>query len=337
MKISPFMKKSLPYLAIILAFLLAIPMGMKIFDVGRVALWFAIICHLLSAFFFMAGFYVLTGETEEHKKRNNVWYLYVSIICLAMPFYGIFIALIVYEVQRRRKTLPPSIVSEVIEIQDPTVFDKMLSRSDQLEVLDRTDIEPFIDIFRRGQSALKKSAIRLLGTIHSRKAITTLNMGLMDDDIEVRLYAAGMLGKIEDEYAIDIKNKRHKYDSMPGDRDAGLELANICIAYAESGLLDQVAMSYYYEQAVGVLGQLSNDAEAIYLKARCNLELRNYDEAKDDAKRCLAMKKDDPRFNELLWDIQFSEKDYSTLVASISDAHRRNIEGIDKGIMEFWT
>jgi hypothetical protein len=337
MNISPSVKKILPYLAIITAFLLEIPMGMKIFGTGNIPRLLAIACHLLGAFSFTVGFYLLTGETEEYRRRNNVWYLYVSVICLTMPFYGVFIALLVYEIQRRRKTLPPPIVSDEIEIQDPTVFQKMLSRSDQLEVLDRTDIEPFIDIFRRGQSSLKKSAIRLLGTIHSKKAITTLNMALMDEDIEVRLYAAGMLGKIEDEYAIDIKNKGHKYDAAHGDKEMGLELARSCVAYAESGLLDQVAMSYYYERAVEVLGQLPQDCEVLYLKTRCNLQLRNHDEARRDAKKCLEMEPDDPRFNEILWDIEFSDKDFASLVASISQAQKRNIQGIDEEMMEFWT
>jgi hypothetical protein len=337
MTTSPFIRKALPYLAIALALLLAVPIGMKILNVGRVWLWLAIVCHFLSALSFTAGFYLLTGETEERRRRDNVWYLYVSIICITMPFYGIFIAFIIYEIQRRKKTLPPPIVSDVIEIQDPSVFERMLSRSDQLEVLDRLDIEPFIDIFRRGQSALKKSAVKLLGTIQSKKAITTLNMALMDEDIEIRLFAAGVLGRIEDEYAIEIKNRSFKYDSMPGDREAGMEFADMCVSYAESGLLDRVAMSYYYEQAIRVLEQLPANEEVLYLKARCNLELRNYEEAGRDAKRCLDMKRDDPRFSQLLWDILFSEKDYSALVAGISEAHRRNVQGIDKGIAEFWS
>jgi tetratricopeptide (TPR) repeat protein len=213
----------------------------------------------------------------------------------------------------------------------------MLSRSTQLEVLDRLDIEPFIDIFRRGKADLKKSAVKLLGNIRSQQAVETLSMALMDEDIEIRLFAAGVLGGMEDEYAVAIKNKKNRYEAAPGDKAAGLEFAKLCISYAESRLLDQVAMSYYYSEALRVLEELPEDADILYLKAYCQQALGNHTDARRLAERCLETNRDDPGYNQLLWNIFFSERDYDALINAISDARKRGVSGLDEEVISFWS
>ena len=331
------MKKILPFTAIAIAFICAVPVGLKIFSIYNISFWLAIFFHLLSASFFSVGFFFLTDRHKKRERRDNVWWIFVLITCFALPVYGIISALTIYSAQVWKGRRPPPVVSDEITVQDPEVFSKPITRARQLEILDRLDIEPFIDIFRRGQSDLKKSAVKLLSTMRSIKAIKTLRMALMDDDIEIRLFAAGVLGKIEDEFATEIKTKQTKFSLKPKDKKLALDLVNFYINYAESGLLDNIAKNYYYKETLKILNDLPKATDASYLKAKIYYILNNYDEAKKHIDYCIKEDGTKPDYHELLWSILFDSKDFGELSINIYKAKKAKIVGLNTEISEFWT
>lgn len=334
------LKKILPYIAIVLAIVLAIPVAIKIFFDDKMPLWVAIICHVLSTIIFTTAFYFMT---EDHKregrikeKRSNVWWILVMVQTAALPIFGIIMSLVTYSVHKMKKTLPPPIVSDEITVQSPEVFTKKRMLAKQLEVLDRLDIEPFVDIFRRGRTELKKSAVKLLGTMRSKKAISTLMMALMDPDIEIRLFAAGVLSKIEDEYAIDIKNKFTNYKKHPKNKKLGMDLVNLYFSYAEIGLLDTIAKTYYYREALNVLDKLPPDLDVIYAKAHSRFTLGEYDKAKENIDFCLEKDEVNPKYRELLWEIFFSKREYTELAQDIEFARKKEIKSINQNVVDYW-
>lgn len=331
------MKKALSYFAILLAVLLTLPVLMKIFGYGNMSLTDVAVAHIVSAFLFSIGFLFLTDKHKAREKRDNIWPAFVLVFCCMIPVYGIIIALVVYLAQRHMVKRPPPVVSDDIKVQDPEVFKKPMNKAAQLEILDRLDIEPFVDIFRRGNSSLKKSAVKLLGTLRSKKAVRTLKLALMDKDIEIRLFAAGVLGRIEDEFTTEIKTQSTKYERKKGDRKIGVALVNRYIDYADSGLLDSIARDYYFKEALKVLADLPEDEETLYLKALSSFSLKDIGNAKIDIMKCL---KDDPnntKYNDLLVKIEYEGKNYSGLAEEFGKIVKDGVTGIDKEMLSYWT
>jgi tetratricopeptide (TPR) repeat protein len=324
------------YIAIIAAIALTIPVGIKIFSPHLISFTIALLCHLLSSILCTAGFYFLTGRKELREKRGNIWWVYVFILCITAPLYGIVISLAIFTGQKLKKQLPPPILSDDITVQEPEVFYRMENRSRQLEILDRLDIEPFVDIFRRGQADLKKSAVKLLGNMKSKQSLKTLMLALMDPDIEIRLFAASILGKIEDEYAIEIKKKTTSYDSDPSNEDLAIDLVDYYISYATSGLLDLIAKTYYYQESLKILDKLPDSETVLYMKAISYFALEDYKAAKKNIKKCLKLNGTELKYIELYWNILFSDREFAEMSSSIIKAKKQNIQGISKEFSDFW-
>ena len=162
-------------------------------------------------------------------------------------------------------------------------------------------------------------------------------MALMDDDIEIRLFAAGILSRIEDEYAIDIKNKALEYNKHRGSEKLGFELVDIYLSYAEIGLLDTIARTYYYNEAIKVLDELPEGLSILRNRAHIYFELGNFTEAEKNAKAYLKEKSDDTQIIQLLWEVQFSQAEYSDLEKSISNAKKNELKGLRTDVVNYWT
>lgn len=330
------MKKIFSYIAILLGILFTIPVGIIIFSEGIVSLNIAIMCHILSALLLSFGFFVLTGKHKLRERQSNIWWTYALVVTFLLPLFGALNVLIVYLSQSLKATRPPPILEDQIDVPNAEVFAKTRKMSRQLEILDRLDIEPFVDIFRRGQTDLKKSAVKLLGAMKTKKSIKTLMLALLDDDIEIRLCAAGILSKIEDEFAIDIKDSSTHYEEKRGDTSLGLKLVNTYLEYAEIGLLDKIAGDYYYREMIKVLNDLPEKDNILYLKALACFALDKNREAKELIDQCLVIDKNNGLYNELNWKILFAEKAFTELHKDIMIAKKTNMQGVNSAVLEFW-
>ena len=194
-----------------------------------------------------------------------------------------------------------------------------------------------MDIFRSGPSSLKKSAVQYLGTISSPAAVKTLNRALMDEDIEVRLYAAGVLGLIDDCHAREIDMRKAQVAAHPDDPAAGLALADACVAYAETGLLDGITRAYYYRKAMGALEALPDLPRVNERFARCALALEECDEALVRIERCLAAEPANAGARRLLCEILFAQRQYGKLAQAVTEIADRRLLPANDDLLRFWT
>ncbi len=324
------------YGAILAALLCEIPMAAKIFGAAASSFYAVFAFHAASSVLCASGFYFLSDESGRDSRRGNVWWIYALVACAVMPLYGISSTILIYAIQRRVKRLPPPVVSDEITVPASELFAKSVSRNRQLEVLERLDIAPFVDIFRSGQSDLKKSAVKFLSSIKSHSAMNTLNRALMDEDIEVRLYAAGVIGLIDDNYTreIDILSKR--FSESPNDSVLGIQLADLYIAYAESGLLDQIASTYYYNETVKVLSSIPESVATNYRLAHCWFILNNLDESKKRIERCLEADARNPDYNRLLCEVLFARREYDATARVVEKMRAEELLPADDELLKFW-
>ncbi|MBT3182010.1 MAG: HEAT repeat domain-containing protein [Deltaproteobacteria bacterium] len=329
-------KKTLAILFIFVGIVLTIPVGIKVFFPDLITLQSTVIFHILSALFFSIGMYYGTTPPEDNGKRSNLWWSYSAALCTFLPLYGIAIAVLIYLFQRYIKKAPPPIEDDEITVQDIGVFGRVSTKSKQLELLERLDIEPFIDIFRMGHARLKKGAIQLLADIKTGTAIKILKTALMDKDMEVRLFAAGVLGRMDDEFAKLIEEKSSTYSEMKNEKST-LELFDVYIKYADSGLTEEISKNYYLQECLNLLDNLPATPKISYLKSSIDLRLNKIDDAMKSIKSALDIENDNAEYNEQLWKTLFEQKDYKELIKTIKGARDSKIEEIDQGLIEFWT
>ncbi|MFA4875665.1 MAG: hypothetical protein WC956_01155 [bacterium] len=326
----------LAYAAIVLSVILEIPMAAMMLGVGETSFSISLVFHILSTAACATGFYLLSEKPGPRLKRGNIWWIYALVACAVMPMYGVLSTILIFALQRKAKSKPPPIVSDEITVQSADVFVKPLTRTKQLEVLERLDIEPFVDIFRRGQSELKKSAVKFLSSIESQAAMKTLNRALMDNDIEVRLYAAGVIGLIDDRYALEIDTQRKRLANNPQDAATCISLADLYLAYAESGLLDQIASTYYYKEAFRILSEFPQDADINYRQARSLFALGQLDEAKEKIERCLNVDSANIDYNRLHCEILFARREYDATVQAVERMRTEELSPADDEVIKFW-
>lgn len=331
------MRNFIAYILILIAIIITIPVGLTLFEIWRIPLISAIFLHVVSAVLCGLGFYLAERSSKIPAERGSLWCLFAFTFALAMPAFGIIIAVAIFLGQRWRTKRPPPIAADEITVQAPQVFarDGMLSR--QLEILDLLDVEPLIDIFRTGEADLKIGAIKLLGQLRTRRSIVTLMQALLDKDIEVRLYAAGVIGTIEDEYALGIDKRTAALSADPGNAEIGINLAKYHLSYAESGLLDEIASKFYCHAALKTLASLLVDDKVDYVKAQAHIALDDFDKALVCITHSIEQNPTNGEYEMMYWRILYQMKDYATLVARIEDAQEHDVQGTDTAVTEYWT
>lgn len=330
------MKITISLIFIIISFVLTGLVAGMVFKLLPFSIIFFFLLHTIAAAIMTAAIFILKSERAGFTKRNNLFFLFSLVFCVTVPIFGILITAFILIARGLEETKPPPILSDEITVQDASVFFKPITRSDKIEILERLDIEPFIDILKGGHSDLKRSAVKQLGNMRSQKAVQTLMIALKDKDIEIRLFAAGVLGKIEDEFAFEIKSKLVRYEKEPITNNA-LELVNSYLEYAESGLLDKVTSIYYYGEALHILKTLPDSENIAYLKAVSHLMLEDYENARLSINTCISFDTKNPKYNHLLLKILFEEKEFISLAEKMKQLKTENIASLNNSLVEYWT
>lgn len=322
-----------------------VPVGMALFGSGRVSIPLAIMAHAAGTLCIAAGFSLRSepaGPARHADKaggrgrRGNIGWLSALMGSALAPAYGIWSVIAVAAIQGRMRRRLPSIVSDEITVPGEEVFSAPLVRTKQLEVLERLDIEPFADIFCRGESALKKSAIHFLSATPSRQSVDMLTMALMDEDVEVRLYAAGVIGVIDDYFQKEIDRCRGLLVAQPGNAALAIDLSETYRSYAESGLIDEVSRTYYYREAIRVLAGLPRDADVHYRFASALFALELYGEAEEHIDRCLEAEPADASFQLLRCRILFALRRYDEVAEAMQRMRHEGLLPEGDPLAQYW-
>jgi len=330
------MRNFLAYILILIAVILAIPVALNLFELWRLPLVVAIFFHLASAVVCGLGFWLAERSAQIHSERGILWSAYAFTFAIAMPVFGIMAAVAIFLGQRWRTKRPPPIAADEITVQAPIVFAPDGIKSRQLEVLDLLDVEPLIDIFRTGETDLKIGAVKLLGQMKTKRSIVTLTQALLDKDIEVRLFAAGVIGAMEDDYAVGIDKRSAALSEDPGNAELGINLATYYLSYADSGLLDDIASKFYYHVALDVLKKLPDGAEVNFIKAKAHMALEEYKEALVCITHSIEQNPRSGEYEVMYWRILYQMRDYATLQERIADAEQREVRDTNLDVAEYW-
>lgn len=330
------MKYISSYIAVFLAVFLEILVAMWIMGFFSVSVATAAIFHILSSLLAALSFYHLYGRSESKAKRGNIWWIYALTCTLAMPVYGILSIVIIYFMERKMKRRPPPIMGDDITVPDEEVFRKPLTKTRQLEVLERIDVEPFVDILKHGRSALKRGAIQFLSAMPSRESIKMLGLAVMDDDIEVRLYAAGVMGLVDDNFTREIDAFKSEFNSNPGNVSVGIELADVYFAYASSGLLDDVVSGYYYNEALNILLSLPGSEKTLYQLARTYFAMGRNEEAESNIEKCVEIEGANKQYLRLRCEIKFAMRKYDELINEYLAMRENGMIKADDPSATFW-
>lgn len=330
------MLRFLSFILIAIAVACSVPVGMALFGSNRLSVPTAIGLHAACAVFAAVGFYLQSPRTGPRRRRGNIGWLSAAVGSAVAPFYGIWSVIIVAVVYRRMDRHLTAIDDGEITVPGEEVFSTPLIKSKQLEILERLDIEPFTDIFRRGESAFKKSAIHFLSAVPSRESVDMLNMALMDDDIEVRLYAAGVIGVMDDYYQKEIDRCRARCEANPGSAELAIDLADIYRSYAESGLADETTSGSSHREAIRVLSTLPMDADMRYRLASSLFALGRYEEAKEQIDSCVEKNQSVASYRLLRSRVLFALRQYDSVAEEVKRMRSQNLLPADDPLAQYW-
>lgn len=321
---------------LIIGGLCTFPVLQVLFDRAVYPLWILLTVHVLTAICTAAGIAALASPWRARRTSGTLWWVFAAALCISMPLYGFAAACAIFFTWKLSERQPPPIVSDEITVPTAEVFTRPMTRRKELEILERIDVEPFVDIFEKGRPELKKNAIKFLSTVRSREAIRALQYALRDEDIEVRLYAAGVLNIIDDAFTAKIEERRRVFQHHPTDAPARFELTRTFLEYTDSGLLDSISSAYYYREILSLLAETDDD-ESCHLKAKAAYKLGDFPEARRMIGRSIALAPDRPDHHELLCSILFAQRDDESLQHEITSLRERGIELPTSELMPFWT
>jgi len=303
----------------------------------------AALLHLAAAGFLFVPSFVL----ERHRKSTYryEWHLYGWMV-LFMPYVGMVGSALVALARgnlRREDALR--------QYQEFTKRERYRDLylepvDDAREIISKAlDIEPIRDILRTNDVPLKTGAIQYLTSRPSPDAVWMIQQCVSDESEEIRYFAHLALLTLEEGYMNrinDIRDRTQKYSA--GRAEAFKELGGIYQEYIRSGLVDEKAMPFYYEQArkafFNARELMKEDMEVSMALGRLSAARGDYKAAGNYFREALT----DERFVLDAWlgifHACYEKGDMKELAVSVREAnairvyHTENSENIQ--LFEFW-
>jgi len=200
-----------------------------------------------------AGFLFLPSFVLERYRKSSYryeWHLY-GWMSLFMPYIGMAGCVLV--ALSRGNLRREDALQQYKEFTKRERFrDLYLAPVDDARVIisKALDIEPIRDILRTNDVPLKTGAIQYLTARLSPDSVWMIQQCISDESEEIRYFAHLALLTLEEGYMSrinDIQARTQKYSA--GRAEAFKELGEIYQEYIRSGLVDEKAMPFYYEQA----------------------------------------------------------------------------------------
>ena len=152
-------------------------------------------------------------------------------------------------------------------------------------------MEPVLDSVHDPDPEVRKKAIQRLADHRDPLSIKLLRDLLLDEEEEVRLYAASELDRIEREFHMRIYHFKNE-KPYPTDEENRFYLARIYIEYAETLLRETPLADYFFNKARELLNGLIQQQEKddyYYFRARCFQHQKDYESAVRDYRKCIAL------------------------------------------------
>ncbi|HKK32910.1 MAG TPA: HEAT repeat domain-containing protein [Desulfomicrobiaceae bacterium] len=281
--------------------------GIRLLLLGTISAGEALAVNLAAALFPAIGAGLL-HRSGQSPFRSAL----ISLFTVALPgigLYGCTMAMLLSKTVIRGKGL-----AHDLERADyhTSLTAEELSQSKETYIEQELGVEPIVDILRGTDSALKRGAIKVLGSLQSGEAVTLLRRCLKDPDPEIRFYAHTALTDMEENFSrklTAVEKSRDNEDSRQ------IQRARILLEYAATGLPGENMRLEILNQARTLLHKAvpqSREPAPLYLElARISLELGDRDSARsflaDPAVQNTSQQK------ELLSRLLFEERDFPAL------------------------
>jgi len=242
--------------------------------------------HLFAVFCLSLGF-VLYERSQSRKSKLRAVYLYCLFLVVFFPVLGIIFSGILY------LGISASLINFTSrdKAEDDDIFQESRKSEngqravfhDREKFLREVSFESFVDIMISHEVKTKVKVIEKLSQQPTQDTIKLLKSAVRDPIAEIRLYAAGVLLKIE--------NKMNKQIQMAisavrthGSAKTFSHLASLYWYYATIGILDHVLSKYYLglcaENYRCALKLDHEQPHIVVCYSRCLLELGEMDKAK---------------------------------------------------------
>ncbi|MGK0290635.1 MAG: tetratricopeptide (TPR) repeat protein [bacterium] len=159
-------------------------------------------------------------------------------------------------------------------------------------------IEPFIDIMKEGNLIKKRSTIDKVVEHPGESSKEILNLGLHDQNPDVRFYAASGIIMLNDKFMKYFREKEEKLIKDPHNNNVMLELALLYEQYCDWHLPEKEDYQRYYQKILDLLKQIRRTQfyrqEALILLGKMYLKLDQAEDAEKILEEALTHYPDHP-------------------------------------------
>jgi len=304
------------------------------------AFFIALLIHVTTIGLICFGLYYYRKQGQDLEKHGE--YLHAILLTAFFPYIGVLMAIIFLTITSSHPKTAPELFEEyekLFQDRDNFLIDIDSPTNVLQQVRSEVDFEPFIDIIKGDDSALKKKVIDKLARNVSVQNIKWLRELIDDPSTDVRLCATGSLlkmeGKIHDEIQTAYKNVKEK-----GDSQQSLYLADLYQMYVNSGLVTGKARQFYLDRAcTQYKNALNYTTDKLPVMTRYIRTLLMMNREKEAEKILLEAVKNWPSNKEILLleaETFFKNKNYHALKKELAHIKNDNLNMDEKEVIEFW-
>jgi len=248
---------------------------------------------------------------------------------------GMLLTSLLYVWYRKRSTPFEVWYREILPEQTTPPEEHLIERlriwGEEIKIQQHEPI-PFVDVLATGSRAEKQSAITLIQRNFHPSFAPALKEALNDKDNAVRVQAASIITKMEEEFLANTLLLESRKESHPDDYENLIKLARHYDDYALAGLSSAETLVEYRQEAEKSYQQLlelrSNDPLLLWLWGRLLVRSERSDEATEIFEKALEITEDvaDPLHRVWYWECLFNQSKYSKLREQI----KRHFEQIPR-------
>jgi thioredoxin-like negative regulator of GroEL len=303
----------------------------------------ALTCHLAAAVILSLGGHYGLRALPDKRFRMQLYAVLVLFIPALGVVGGVSLQLLCDRWIRARglvEEFQAETEHQVIETEQP---EARIDLDSFLE--EELTVQPVLDILAGHDDNLKRGAIDTLRRIGTPEAVHVLKKCLSSDSPEVRYNAHTALTRLDEFHAQQIKAAQQELETHPGHADAHLKHAKRCVAYGESGLLDDDTRRHYTQMArmgfVHAAEKGTADTWLILELGRLEMMVGSYDDALSRFEAVLSREPENIPALLGLAELYFASKDAAGLQAiarKLNDITMGEAQSVQEAILiNFWT